>query len=129
MLSIIQFLCVASIHKKTFKISRQLIWRTSFQGYRLSERFYGILIKKFDRSGKGVVNFDDFIQCCVVIQVSNRYEVLLHGWLSELARISIWWSNQSLDQLDHILIYSPYTELLWSFSLKNKNSKRQLLLI
>ena len=121
------FMC--GIHKETFKISRQLIWRTSFQGYRLSERFYGILIKKFDRSGKGVVNFDDFIQCCVVIQVSNRYEVLLHGWLGELARISIWWSNQSLDQLDHILIYSPYTELLWSFSLKNKSRKRQLLLI
>ena len=125
MLYIIQCLCVASIHKETFKINRQLIWITSFQGYRLSERFYGILIKKFDRSGKGVVNFDDFIQCCVVIQVSNRYEVLLHGWLSELPRISIWWSNQSLDQLDHILIYSPYTELLWSFSLKNKSRKRK----
>ena len=41
-----------------------------FTGYRLSERFYGILIRKFDRSGRGVVNFDDFIQCCVVIQVS-----------------------------------------------------------
>ena len=41
----------------------------SFAGYRLSERFYDILIKKFDRSGRGVVNFDDFIQCCVVIQV------------------------------------------------------------
>lgn len=43
-----------------------------FVGYRLSERFYDILIKKFDRSGRGVVNFDDFIQCCVVIQVSNE---------------------------------------------------------
>lgn len=68
------------------------MWRTSFQGYRLSERFYGILIKKFDRSGKGVVNFDDFIQCCVIIQVSNRYEVLLHGWLSELA-VSCHWTS------------------------------------
>ena len=35
----------------------------------MSERFYDILVKKFDRSGHGVVNFDDFIQCCVVIQV------------------------------------------------------------
>ena len=41
----------------------------SVLGYRLSDRFYEILIKKFDRSGRGVVNFDDFIQCCVVIQV------------------------------------------------------------
>ena len=38
-------------------------------GYRLSERFYDILIKKFDRSGRGNVAFDDFIQCCVVMQV------------------------------------------------------------
>ena len=38
-------------------------------GYRLSDRFYDILIRKFDRSGRGTVAFDDFIQCCVVIQV------------------------------------------------------------
>ena len=38
-------------------------------GYRLSDRFYDILIRKFDRSGHGTVAFDDFIQCCVVIQV------------------------------------------------------------
>ena len=41
-------------------------------GYRLSDRFYDILIKKFDRSGRGVINFDDFIQCCVVIQVGMQ---------------------------------------------------------
>ena len=41
---------------------------TSF-GYRLSDRFYDILIRKFDRTGSGTVAFDDFIQCCVVIQV------------------------------------------------------------
>ncbi|EDV21814.1 uncharacterized protein TRIADDRAFT_30001 [Trichoplax adhaerens] len=40
---------------------------TSF-GYRLSDPFYNILIKKFDRSGHGQIRFDDFIQCCVVIQ-------------------------------------------------------------
>jgi len=40
---------------------------TSF-GYRLSDRFYEILIRKFDRSGRGVITFDDFIQCCVVVQ-------------------------------------------------------------
>ena len=38
-------------------------------GYRLSPAFYGVLIRKFDRRGVGSVTFDDFIQCCVVIQV------------------------------------------------------------
>ena len=38
-------------------------------GYRLSDRFYDLLIRKFDRVGRGTVAFDDFIQCCVVIQV------------------------------------------------------------
>ena len=38
-------------------------------GYRLSDRFYELLVRKFDRTGRGNVAFDDFIQCCVVIQV------------------------------------------------------------
>ena len=42
---------------------------TSF-GYRLSEPFYTVLVKKFDRSGKGIIYFDDFIQCCVSLHVS-----------------------------------------------------------
>lgn len=54
-------------------------------GYRLSERFYDMLMRKFDRSHSGLphhfikkickipsligrVNFDDFIQLCVVLQ-------------------------------------------------------------
>ncbi|CAF0984736.1 unnamed protein product [Rotaria sp. Silwood1] len=37
-------------------------------GYRLSDRFYDLLIKKFDRTGRGTVAFDDFIQACVSIQ-------------------------------------------------------------
>ena len=45
---------------------------TSF-GYRLSDRFYELLIRKFDRGGHGTVAFDDFIQCCVVIQVISDY--------------------------------------------------------
>jgi len=40
---------------------------TSF-GYRLSDHFYDLLIKKFDRTGRGTVAFDDFIQACVSIQ-------------------------------------------------------------
>ncbi|CAF4396921.1 unnamed protein product, partial [Adineta steineri] len=37
-------------------------------GYRLSDRFYDLLIRKFDRTGRGTVAFDDFIQACVSIQ-------------------------------------------------------------
>lgn len=40
-----------------------------FAGYRLSDQFYGTLIEKFDRQRKGQVAFDDFIQCCIVLQV------------------------------------------------------------
>ena len=57
---------------------------TSF-GYRLSERFYGVLLRKFDRSGQGVVKFDDFIQCCVVIQTLTQafqnYDTNRNGWI------------------------------------------------
>ncbi|KAK0424184.1 hypothetical protein QR680_008534 [Steinernema hermaphroditum] len=37
-------------------------------GYRLSPDFIGILVQKFDRTHKNSVNFDDFIQLCVVLQ-------------------------------------------------------------
>lgn len=57
---------------------------TSF-GYRLSDRFYSILIRKFDRRGTGSVTFDDFIQCCVVIQTLTaafqQYDVNRNGWI------------------------------------------------
>ncbi|XP_059900517.1 programmed cell death protein 6 isoform X1 [Gadus macrocephalus] len=41
------------------------------QSYRLSDQFYGTLIEKFDRQRKGQVAFDDFIQCCIVLQEST----------------------------------------------------------
>ncbi|CAB4032970.1 programmed cell death 6-like [Paramuricea clavata] len=57
---------------------------TSF-GFRLSERFYGVLLRKFDRSGQGVIKFDDFIQCCVVIQTLTQafqnYDTNRNGWI------------------------------------------------
>ncbi|KAJ1372568.1 hypothetical protein KIN20_034754 [Parelaphostrongylus tenuis] len=37
-------------------------------GYRLSDQFYNILMHKFDRTHTGYINFDDFIQLCVVLQ-------------------------------------------------------------
>lgn len=57
---------------------------TSF-GYRLSDRFYDLLIRKFDRTGRGTVAFDDFIQCCVVIQTLTAsfkaYDTNRNGWI------------------------------------------------
>ncbi|TKS87976.1 programmed cell death protein 6 isoform X2 [Larimichthys crocea] len=54
-------------------------------GYRLSEQFYGTLIDKFDRQRKGQVAFDDFIQCCIVLQrltdVFRRYDTDQDGWI------------------------------------------------
>ena len=50
-------------------------------GYRLSDRFYDILVKKFDRQGKGTVAFDDFIQCCVVLQVIKQYVSFYHHYI------------------------------------------------
>ncbi|KXJ16441.1 Programmed cell death protein 6 [Exaiptasia diaphana] len=40
---------------------------TSF-GHKLSDRIYRLMIRRFDRSGQGEIRFDDFIQCCVVLQ-------------------------------------------------------------
>ncbi|XP_067107633.1 programmed cell death protein 6 isoform X3 [Osmerus mordax] len=42
-------------------------------GYRLSDQFYSTLIEKFDRQRKGQVAFDDFIQCCIVLQILLKY--------------------------------------------------------
>ena len=42
---------------------------TSF-GYRLSEHLVSQMFRKFDRFGKGTILFDDFIQCCIVLNVS-----------------------------------------------------------
>eukprot|EP00116_Pleurobrachia_bachei_P002946 sb/3463208/ len=37
-------------------------------GFNLSPRFYNTLMRKFDRTGSKTITFDDFIQCCVLIQ-------------------------------------------------------------
>jgi len=36
-------------------------------GYRLSDATHHMLLRKFDRLGKGTIYFDDFIQCCIVL--------------------------------------------------------------
>ena len=40
-------------------------------GYNLSSNVYSLLIRKFDRTNKQAVKFDDFIQCCLVLHVSH----------------------------------------------------------
>lgn len=44
-------------------------------GYRLSDNLVDILIRKFDRFGKGTILFDDFIQCCIVLYVSHSFNL------------------------------------------------------
>nr|ADM26624.1 apoptosis-linked protein 2 [Polypedilum vanderplanki] len=39
---------------------------TSF-GYRLSDWLIDMLVRKYDRFGRGTILFDDFIQCCVTL--------------------------------------------------------------
>ncbi|CAH3042172.1 unnamed protein product [Pocillopora meandrina] len=55
-------------------------------GYRLSERMYTILITKFDRCDRGSINFDDFIQCCLILQIlTNSFRSRdrnLNGWIT-----------------------------------------------
>ncbi|XP_041101137.1 programmed cell death protein 6-like isoform X1 [Polyodon spathula] len=55
------------------------------QSYRLTDQFYDVLIQKFDRQRKGQVAFDDFVQCCIVLQrftdVFRRYDTDQDGWI------------------------------------------------
>ncbi|EGW09040.1 Programmed cell death protein 6 [Cricetulus griseus] len=54
-------------------------------GYRLSDQFHDILIRKFDRQGRGQIAFDDFIQGCIVLQrltdIFRRYDTDQDGWI------------------------------------------------
>lgn len=49
---------------------------TSF-GYRLSDNLISTLVRKFDRFGQGTILFDDFIQCCIILYVSNIRDFLV----------------------------------------------------
>jgi len=57
---------------------------TSF-GYRLSDQFYNMLLRKFDRTNTGKIFFDDFIQMCVVLQTLTasfrEKDTDLDGWI------------------------------------------------
>lgn len=61
-----------------------VVFSLNYVGYRLSDRFYSLLVRKFDRTGRGTIAFDDFIQCCVVIQASitcknNPHSIYSHA--------------------------------------------------
>lgn len=49
--------------------------RTALQtfGYRLSENITDMMLRKYDRLGKGTILFDDFIQLCIVLYVSTKF--------------------------------------------------------
>lgn len=42
-------------------------------GYRLGEQIVTVMLRRFDRFGRGTILFDDFIQCCVVLHVSSMF--------------------------------------------------------
>ena len=52
----------------------------------MSDRFFDLVIRKFDRTGRGQIAFDDFIQACVSIQVIYRHIIIIYiiGLYSEL---------------------------------------------
>ena len=41
-------------------------------GYQLSDHLHDVLLRKFDRQGRGVIFFDDFIHCCVSVEKVTR---------------------------------------------------------
>ncbi|KAG8236866.1 hypothetical protein J437_LFUL017231 [Ladona fulva] len=55
-------------------------------GYRLSDTMIGLLVRKYDRFGRGTINFDDFIQCCIVLQTLTsafrQYDTDLDGFIT-----------------------------------------------
>lgn len=48
-------------------------------GYNLNDSTVTTMLQKFDRLGKGTVLFDDFIQCCIMLNVSRIVETKLIG--------------------------------------------------
>jgi len=57
---------------------------TSF-GYRLTDAFVDLLVQKFNRDGTMTIKFDDFIQCCVLLQTLTAafrfHDTDLDGWI------------------------------------------------
>lgn len=74
---------------------------TSF-GYRLSDNLIGMLIRKFDRFGRGTILFDDFIQCCIILYVSNGLNSLFQAARSmSTTLLSLQTLTSSFRAMDH----------------------------
>ena len=74
---------------------------TSF-GYRLSDNLIGMLIRKFDRFGRGTILFDDFIQCCIILYVSNGLNSLFQAARSmSTILLSLQTLTSSFRAMDH----------------------------
>uniref|UniRef100_A0A1D1Y2I4 Programmed cell death protein 6 n=1 Tax=Anthurium amnicola TaxID=1678845 RepID=A0A1D1Y2I4_9ARAE len=54
-------------------------------GYNLSDNFVNLIIKKYDKYGKGDVTFDNFVQSCVTVKTLTdafrRYDTDSDGWI------------------------------------------------
>ncbi|CAG8805569.1 393_t:CDS:2, partial [Gigaspora rosea] len=54
-------------------------------GYNLSDNFISVLLKKYDKYGRGDVTFDNFVQSCVTIKTLTdsfrRYDTDNDGWI------------------------------------------------
>ncbi|CAG8489290.1 22713_t:CDS:2, partial [Racocetra persica] len=54
-------------------------------GYNLSDNFVSLLLKKYDKYGRGDVTFDNFVQSCVTIKTLTdafrRYDTDNDGWI------------------------------------------------
>lgn len=67
-------------------------------GYRLSDNLVGMLLRKYDRYGRGTILFDDFIQCCVTLYVKFRLYLYLYFCNSILlACVNFWLIFYSLN--------------------------------
>lgn len=55
-------------------------------GFNLSNTFQDVLIRKFDRDCKGMINFDDYIQCLVTLQMLTvafrMRDTNRNGWIT-----------------------------------------------
>lgn len=54
-------------------------------GYNLNDVTITTMVQKFDRLGRGTVLFDDFIQCCIMLNVSRIvFNVTISNFLRSL---------------------------------------------
>ena len=67
-----QLFCINFLHFSETALRCSECCCLPIKGFNLSDRFYEILLRKYDRMGRASLSFDDFIQCCVVVQVHKH---------------------------------------------------------